>query len=106
MTAAANSVANQNTVTASDDVLKELNEAISESGIQANEENTTIVIQPYMEITIEEVDVQDQTVTLDITPMYRTVATTANLEDDEQLFWKKTDESEPVNAVQIGKRSH
>lgn len=102
VTAAANSVANQNTVTASDDVLKELNEAISESGIQANEENTTIVVQPYMKITIEDVDVQDQTVTLDITPMYRTVATTAKLENNETIVLEKTDESEPVNAVQIG----
>ena len=47
-------------------------------------------------------DVQDQTVTLDITPMYRTVATTADLEKDEPIVLMETDESEPVNAVQIG----
>lgn len=101
VTAAANSVANQNTVTASDDVLKELNEAIG--GNTATADNTTIVIQPYMEITIEDVDVQDQTVTLDITPMYRTVATTADLKKNEPIVLMETDESKPVNAVQIGK---
>lgn len=101
VTAAANSVANQNTVTASGDVVKELNEAIGESGTEATAENTKIVIQPYMEITIEDVDVQDQTVTLDITPMYRTVATTADLEKDE-IVLEKTDDDTAVNAVQIG----
>ena len=102
VTAAANSVANQNTVTASNDVLKELNEAIG--GNTATVDNTTIVVQPYMKITIEDVDVQDttKTVTLDITPMYRTVATTAKLENNETIVLEKTDESEPVNAVQIG----
>ena len=101
VTAAANSVANQNTVTATEEVLKELNKAIG--GNTATDENTKIVVQPYMEITIEDVDVQDQTVTLDITPMYRTVATTAKLEEDEPIVLMETDESEPVNAVQIGK---
>ena len=101
VTAAANSVANQNTATASNDVLKELNEAIGESGTEATAKNTKIVIQPYMEITIEDVDVQDQTVTLDITPMYRTVATTADLEKDE-IVLEKSDDGTAVNAVQIG----
>lgn len=101
VTAAANSVANQNTVTASDDVLKELNEAIDDSVPDATVINTKIVVQPYMKITIEDVDVQDQTVTLDITPMYRTVATTADLEKDE-IVLEKSDDGTAVNAVQIG----
>ena len=103
VTAAANSVANQNTVTATKEVLKELNAAIGESGTQANEGNTTIVIQPYMDLTIEDVDTEDKTVTLDITPMYRTVATTANLNKDEAIVLPGTDDEDAVNAVQIGK---
>ena len=69
VSAAANSVANQNTVTANDEVLAKLNAAIGQGGTQATDQNTTIVVQPYMDIAIEDVDTQAQTVTLEITPM-------------------------------------
>ena len=53
VTAAANSVANQNTVTATEEVLEALNGAIGDSLPDATADNTTIVIQPYMEITLK-----------------------------------------------------
>ena len=103
VSAAANSVANQNTVTANDEVLAKLNAAIGQGGTQATDQNTTIVVQPYMDIAIEDVDTQAQTVTLEITPMYRTVATTADVEQNGDIVL----EADPtggatVNAVQIG----
>ena len=103
VSAAANSVANQNTVTANDEVLAKLNAAIGQGGTQATDQNTTIVVQPYMDIAIEDVDTQAQTVTLEITPMYRTVATTADVEHNGDIVL----EADPaggatVNAVQIG----
>ena len=103
VSAAANSVANQNTVTANDEVLAKLNAAIGQGGTQATDQNTTIVVQPYMDIAIEDVDTQAQTVTLEITPMYRTVATTADVEHNGNIVL----EADPaggatVNAVQIG----
>ena len=60
-------------------------------------------VQPYMDIAIEDVDTQAQTVTLEITPMYRTVATTADVEHNGDIVL----EADPaggatVNAVQIG----
>lgn len=102
VSAAANSVANQNTVTANDEVLAKLNAAIGQ-GNTATADNTTIVVQPYMDIAIEDVDTQAQTVTLEITPMYRTVATTADVEHNGDIVL----EADPtggatVNAVQIG----
>ena len=102
VSAAANSVANQNTVTANDEVLAKLNAAIGQ-GNTATADNTTIVVQPYMDIAIEDVDAQAQTVTLEITPMYRTVATTADVEHNGNIVL----EADPaggatVNAVQIG----
>lgn len=103
LTAAANSIANENTVTADEEVLKNLNGAIGDgAGDEASADNTKIVIQPYMDIAIEKVDTVAKTVTLDITPMYRTVATTANLEENGQIVLVKDGDSENVNAVQIG----
>ena len=63
-----------------------------------------IVVQPYMDIKITDVKVDDtnsaKTLTLDITPMYRTVATTANLENDDEIVLKNEDNTQ-VNAVEI-----
>ncbi|MFR3237009.1 MAG: S-layer homology domain-containing protein, partial [Acutalibacter sp.] len=102
VSAAANSVANQNTVTANDEVLAKLNAAIGQGGTQATDQNTTIVVQPYMDIAIEDVDTQAQTVTLEITPMYRTVATTADVEHNGDIVLEADPTGDPVNAVQIG----
>ena len=99
LTAAANTVAKNNTVTTNTEVLKQLNKVLpSES--QATVDNTTIVIQPYMDISIDAVDMAAKTVTLDITPMYRTVATTADLDSDDKIVLEKGEGE--VNAVQIG----
>ena len=104
LTAAANTVAKNNTVTTNTEVLKQLNEVLPSGSEEATVKNTTIVIQPYMDISIDAVDMAAKTVTLDITPMYRTVATTANLSEDsnEEIILSGSGEEETVNAVQIG----
>ena len=100
LTAAANTVAKNNTVTTNTEVLKQLNEVLPSGSEEATVKNTTIVIQPYMDISIDAVDIAAKTVTLDITPMYRTVATTADLDSDDKIVLEKGEDE--VNAVQIG----
>ena len=100
LTAAANTVAKNNTVTTNPEVLKQLNKVLPNGSEVATADNTTIVIQPYMDISIDAVDMEAKTVTLDITPMYRTVATTAKLESGQIILDSK--DSGTVNAVQIG----
>ena len=99
---AAATVANKNTVTATDDVLKQLNEAMGNG--TANAENTDIVIQTYMDITITGVDAtrDKQSFSVDIQPMYRTVATTADVNSNGEIVLVSSAQDSPVNAVQIG----
>ena len=78
--------------------------ALKEANISVSGKNVSIAIQPYMDISIDAVDMAAKTVTLDITPMYRTVATTANLSEgsNEAIILSGSGEEETVNAVQIG----
>ena len=99
--AAAKLEANNNTHKA-EDSLEALKEATEKENI--NVDDVKIVVQPYMDIKITDVKVDDtnsaKTLTLDITPMYRTVATTANLENDDEIVLKNEDNTQ-VNAVEI-----
>lgn len=76
--AAASTVANQNPVTQ-----EQGKQALDTAGIPSGD--VTIVVRPYLEIAVAEVSVQsgEQSITLDITPMYITVAATDP--DDIQL---------------------
>ena len=91
--AAAGTVASQNTVTG-EQGKTELNNA----GITTGDSNVTIVIQPYLDVTLTDANSEDQNFTVDITPMYRTVATT-NVDD---IVVKGETTGEPANAVVIG----
>ncbi len=95
LTAAANTVANDNEVT-----VEQGKAALKEANISVSDKNVSIAIQPYMDISIDAVDMAAKTVTLDITPMYRTVATTADLDSDDKIVLEKGEGE--VNAVQIG----
>ena len=99
LTAAANTVANDNEVT-----VEQGEAALKEANISVSDKKVSIAIQPYMDISIDAVDMAAKTVTLDITPMYRTVATTANLSEgsNEEIILSGSGEEETVNAVQIG----
>ena len=99
LTAAANTVANDNEVT-----VEQGKAALKEANISVSDKKVSIAIQPYMDISIDAVDMAAKTVTLDITPMYRTVATTANLSEgsNEEIILSGSGEEETVNAVQIG----
>ena len=98
---AAAAAANNNTVTADETVVNQLKKATSDNTVTA--ENTNIVIQTYMDMTITGVDASSEkkTITVDIQPMYRTVATTADVKNGGEIVLKG-DESKAVNAVQIG----
>lgn len=90
--AAAGTVANQNTVTK-----EQGKDALTNAGVSVTDtSNVTIVVQPYLEISVAAVSIQSSTkaVTLDITPMYITVATT----DKNNIQLGATGK----NAVQIG----
>lgn len=87
--AAASTVANQNPVTP-----EQGKEELDLAGIPSDD--VTIVVRPYLDISVADVSIQDsaQTVTLDITPKYITVAATDP--EDIQL------EEGGKNAVQMG----
>ena len=94
VSAAANVVADQNTVTAEDG-----KKALTEGGVTiGQDDNVSIVIQPYMDIEITAADAGEGTFTLDITPMYRTIATTADVDKGEAIKLEK----DGKNAVQMG----
>ena len=100
LTAAAGTVAQKNEVTAETTVedgkkvLEKLQDlpAVDDS---ITADRVTIFIQPYMNIAIQDVNVADgnKTLKLEITPMYKTVATTAD---------KAENIKEGVNAVEVG----
>ncbi len=97
LSAAAGAVANQgHPVT--EEILSQLNDAIS-TDVEADD--VTMVVQPYMDIRITGVSVGDdssKTITLDITPMYSMIATTADVAQGEQIEL----DGASVNAVKIG----
>lgn len=96
LTAAANTVANNNTVTAD-----EGKTALEDKQISAEANNTRIVVQTYMDIDITGIKSSSdtKTLTLDITPMYRTVATTADTDDQITLAGEGV---KNANAVPVG----
>ena len=70
------------------------------------DEDVTIVVQPYLNVVIDDVTIKDDTkaITLDITPMYRTIATAANLGDSNAEIKVRGDEGvddSAANAVVI-----
>ena len=92
---------------------EKVTEALADANIPVTaEDDVTIVVQPYYDIAVKDVVVKtqgegsDATVTsasikLEITPMYQTVATTADLTDaNDKIILDKEDGV--VNAVAIG----
>ena len=83
LSTAAGSVANNNKLTGES---QEVKEALSDAQITPEEGKTvTIVIQPYMDVSIVEVSTEgeNKTLKLDIVPKYNVVATTATLTGDK-----------------------
>lgn len=99
LTGEANAEANTNTITVTEGTEKLKAESVTVS----NDDTVTIVVQPYLQIevtgykTSEDTDTPN-TMTLDITPMVRTVATTANLDSNEEIYLK-TEDGKEKNAV-------
>lgn len=101
--AAAKSVANDNAVTADAAVVAKLNEAIGDETVGADD--THIVIQTYLDMKIVGVSATDEqkTISVDIRPMYRTVATTADVVNNPSAeIVLKAEDGKTVNAVPIG----
>lgn len=92
LTAAASTIANNNTVSTNDG-----KSALESNHITTGTNSTRIVVQTYMDIDITAVDITSKTLTLDITPMYRTVATTAINDADISLS------GDGCNAVDMSK---
>lgn len=93
--AAAGTVASQN------EISTEQGEAeLDKANIITDDSNVTIVVQPYLDVTLTNATSGEQkSFTADITPMYRTVATT-NV--DNIVVKGEATGSETVNAVVIG----
>ena len=98
----ANAEASTNTVTA-DAGAAAINADKDIEGEDVEASAVTIVVQPYLQIevtgykTSEDTDTPN-TMTLDITPMVRTVATTADLDNNEEIYLK-TEVENQKNAV-------
>jgi hypothetical protein len=91
---AANTKAQENTLTEQSQTVVN---ALADANITpAVDDKVTIVIQPYMDITIQDMSVAEKTLTLDITPRYKVVATIADLDGGEEI---KLDGDNPNAAV-------
>ena len=98
MNAAAAAIAHNNQITSEDGQRR-----LSEEGIEVTDKAVTIVVQPYLNIVITDASITNdsKTLTLDITPMYQKVATTAQLsgEQPEEIVVKKDINTSGANAV-------
>ena len=102
LTGEANTEANNNTVTTTDG-----KNALENAGVTVNNNTVTIVVQPYLDIEVTEYSADasapPNTMTMDITPMVRTVATTANVASNPNAeIILKPESGKTQNAVQIG----
>ena len=90
LTAAANSVLEQVTgeqIAAAESAIK-----ADGSGVAVGDNDTvTVYAQTYLDITPTSYDSEDGTLTMDITPMYRVVATTAGSTDDIKVIGETED---------------
>lgn len=107
LAAKATDIANTTSADATEYDLVELNKVLIDD-VDIDEVN--IVIQPYFEVIVDAVDIEvDATtgessvsVTLDITPMYRKVATTADTANGDGLVFDSTEENLfATNAVVV-----
>lgn len=97
MTAAASTLAAENNTT--EDTGKA---ALAEAGITVTDSDTVkIVVQPYVDIKVTAADATNKTMTLDITPMYQKVATTADAAKGDDIVVKEDDSTKDANAVVI-----
>ena len=83
-------------------------EKLKEAEIIENDDNNskvTVVVQPYLAMEAKSYDSTNSTMTVDIKAMYRTVATTANLDKNEQIYVQGDDgvseTGNKANAVEI-----
>jgi hypothetical protein len=74
--------------------------ALEAENVDLGDKEVSIVLQYYMDVKITDASSENNTITLDITPMAQTVATIA---DDDAIITKDVAEkSDTVNAVKIG----
>ena len=105
LTGEANAEVNTNTVTADQgkDALKKDNVNVEEGA------TVTIVVQPYLQIEVTGYKASEgastpNTMTLDITPMVRTVATTATVSPDDPDAIKLEGEGKNAVIMEVGKK--
>ena len=105
--ASSNTIEANTTVEGNETVLEKLNKALPE-GTTATKDTVKIVYQTYMDIEVtgavegeadENGDTTFTELTVDLTPMYRVIATNA---ENNYVVDGEADEDENVNAVQIG----
>ncbi|MBU5627391.1 S-layer homology domain-containing protein [Oscillibacter sp. MSJ-2] len=104
----ANKVAQNTTLTSDSPSVKK---ALEEAEIDIADESVTIVVEPYLNIEVKDC-VKDEgsdalvTLELNITPMYNTVATTANVSEGDELVKEIPEGNDnpdlKVNAAVVG----
>ena len=105
LTTEANAEANTNTITVTEGTEKLKAESVTVS----NDDMVTIVVQPYLQIEVTGYKTSEDTsapntMTLDITPMVRTVATTATVSPDDPDAIKLEGEGKNAVIMEVGKK--
>ena len=110
LTGVAQTVANSETITRIDPANhkvtvngqeKTIAEAVAEVKAESDNSDLVIVVQPYLAIEAKSYDAENGTMTLDIKPVYKTVATTKTVVESGEIV-TKAEAGETVNAVEIG----
>lgn len=100
--AEAETVANKNEVTTTDGTRE-----LAEAGVDVENKTVTIVVQPYLDIqvlnaTATATETTKKNFVLDVTPMYRTLATTADKNDLDSMVVEGEEDGKDPNTVVMG----
>lgn len=84
--------------------------ALTTAGITTEGKTVTVVVQPYLAMEAKSYDSAKGTMTVDIKAMYRTVATTADLKNNAEIYVQGDDgvgeTGVKANAVVIGEKEN
>ena len=92
---AAETIAQKNELTAES---AEVVAALEAADVDTANQTVTIVIQPYLAMEVTAADAETETFTLNITPMYRTIAAT----DTDNIVLTAAESGSAVNAAVVG----
>ena len=103
-----NTAAVQSEAVAEQEAKDALSKITASTGTSGEQKEIKVVVQPYLDVQLLEASTtgsgtaETATIKLDITPKYKTIVTTADVNNDEIVTEETKTDSDTVNAVQIG----